>query len=93
MDDELDNALRRLAEQPPHPRLADLETDVMKLIAQDRRVGGGPTLRSGMLAAVGAVALGVAGGGLSSTAATAQAASLTPFGPSVPLAPSTLLAF
>ncbi len=93
MDDDLDSALRRLAEQPPHPRLADLETDVMKIVAQDRRVGGSPTVRSGMLAAVGAVALGVAGGGLSSTAATAHAASLSPFDPSASLAPSTLLAF
>lgn len=93
MDHDLDSALRRLADRPLHPRLADLEMDVMKLIAQERRVGGGPTLRSGMLAAVGAVALGVAGGGLSSTVATAQAASLTPFGSSAPLAPSTLLAF
>ena len=42
-----------------------------------------------MLAALGAVTLGVVGGGLSSAAATA----LTPFGPATPLAPSTLLAF
>ena len=93
MNDDLDSARRRLAEQPPHPRLAHLETDVMKLIAEERRIGGSPTMRSGLIAAVGAVALGVAGGGISSTAATAQAASLTPFGPSAPLAPSTLLAF
>lgn len=46
-----------------------------------------------MLTAVGAVALGVVGGGLSSAAATAQVPALTPFGPATPLAPSTLLAF
>lgn len=92
MDVDLDKALRRLAEQPAHPRLANLEFDVLKMIAQEQRAGGGPTMRSGALAAIGAVALGVAGGGLSSTAATARVPSLSPFGPSAPLAPSTLLA-
>ena len=93
MDMNLDSALRRLAEQPLHPRLAELEGDVMRLIAAERRAGGGVTLRSGMLAALGAVALGVVGGGLSSAATTAQGPTLTPFGPAMPLAPSTLLAF
>lgn len=91
MDTDLDAALRRLAEQPVHPGLANLENDVLKLIAAERRAGG-VTMRSGMLAAVGAVSLGIAGGGLSSAAATAQVPTLSPFGPSVPLAPSTLLA-
>ena len=63
------------------------------LLAAERRAGAGVTLRSGILAALGAVALGVVGGGLSSTAATAQVPTLTPFGPAMPLAPSTLLAF
>ena len=71
MDMDLDSALRRLAEQPLHPRLAELEGDVMRLIAAEQH----------------------AGGGLSSAAATAQMPTLTPFGPAVPLAPSTLLAF
>ena len=93
MDMNLDSALRRLAEQPLHPRLAELEGDVMRLIATERRAGCGVTLRSGVLAALGAGALGVVGGGLSSTAATAQVPTLTPFGPAMPLAPSTLLAF
>lgn len=92
MDTDLDVALRRLAEQPVHPRLVNLESDVLRLIAEDRR-SAGVTMRSGMLAAVGAVALGVASGGLSSAAASAQVSTLSPFGPSVPLAPSTLLAF
>ncbi|WP_371424095.1 hypothetical protein [Tardiphaga sp.] len=90
---DLDSALRCLAEQPLHPRLDELEGDVMRLVAAKQRVGGGVTLRSGALAALGAVALGLAGGGLSSTAATAQVPTLTPFGPAMPLAPSTLLAF
>ncbi|MDQ0567115.1 hypothetical protein QOZ97_002662 [Qipengyuania citrea] len=30
MDMDLDSALRRLAEQPLHPRLAELEGDVMR---------------------------------------------------------------
>ena len=93
MDMDLDSALRRLGEQPLDPRLAELEGEVMRLIAAERRAGGVVALRSGMLAALGAVALGVAGGGLSSTAATAQVPTLTPFGPAMPLAPSTLLAF
>ena len=86
MDMDLDSALRRLAEQPLHPRLDELESDVMRLIAAERRAGGGVTLRSGMLAAVGAVALGVASGGSLSSAASAQVSTLTPFGPSTPLA-------
>ena len=93
MDMNLDSALRRLAEQPLHPRLAELEGEVMRLITAERRAGAGVTLRSGILAALGAVALGVVGGGLSSAAAPAQMPTLTPFGPAVPLAPSTLLAF
>lgn len=93
MDMDLDSALRRLAEKPLHPRLAELEGDVMRLIAAEQHAGSGVTLRAGMLAAVGAVVLGVVGGGLSSAAATAQMPTLTPFGPAVPLAPSTLLAF
>jgi len=60
--------------------------------AAEQRAGSGVTLRAGMLAAVGAVALGVVGGGLSSAAAPAQMPTLTPFGPAAPLAPSTLLA-
>ena len=92
MDMDLDSALRRLGEQPLDPRLAELEGDVMRLIAAEQRAGSGVTLRAGMLAAVGAVALGVVGGGLSSAAAPAQMPTLTPFGPAAPLAPSTLLA-
>lgn len=92
MDMDLDSALRRLAEQPLHPRLDELEGDVMRLIAAERGAGSAVTLRSGMLAAVGAVALGVAGGGLSSAGETTQVPTLTPFGSSTPLAPSTLLA-
>lgn len=92
LDMDLDSALRRLAKQPLHPRLAELEGNVMRLIAERRAVGG-MTLRACMLAAVGAVALGVVGGGLSSAAATAQVPTLTPFGPGTPLAPSTLIAF
>jgi len=93
MDMDLDSALRRLGEQPLHPRLAELEGEVMRLITAERRAGAGVTLRSGILAALGAVALGVVGGGLSSAATTAQVPTLTPFGPAMPLAPSTLLAF
>ena len=37
MDMDLDSALRRLAEQPLHPRLAELEGDVMRLIAAEVR--------------------------------------------------------
>lgn len=93
MDMDLDGALRGLAEQPLHPRLDELEGDVMRLIAAQRRAGGGVTLRSGMVAAVGAVALGVASGGSLTSAATAQVPTLIPFGPSTPLAPSSLLTF
>ena len=39
MDMDLDSALRRLGEQPLDPRLAELEGEVMRLIAAERRAG------------------------------------------------------
>lgn len=91
MNYDLDAALRRLAEMPVHPGLANMEAAVLARISAhdpgDRRAA----VRLGVLAALGAVAMGVAGANVTSTA-TAQPATLSPFGPSTPLAPSTLLA-
>jgi len=92
MNIDLDAALSRLADEPPHPRLANLEADVLNMIAAQRRNGRGVHMWLGMLATTGAVSMGLAGSGLSSAGATAQVATLSPFGPSTPLAPSTLLA-
>ncbi len=92
MDTNLDAALRRLGEQPVHPGLANLESNVLKRIAEERRADG-LTKRSSVVAALGAVALGLASGGFSTAAATTHVPSLSPFGPSSPLAPATLLAF
>ena len=56
MGKDLNAALRRLSEQPLHPRLADLESEMLKLIAAERR-GGSITMSSAIAAAVGAVTL------------------------------------
>lgn len=89
MTTNIDAALRRLA-AGDHPGLAAIEESVMARIHDRRRSDaafGAPMMA---MAALGAIALGVTAGTLQS--APAAAASLSPFGPSNPLAPSTLLA-
>lgn len=89
MTTDIDAALRRLADGD-HPGLAAMDETVMARIYERRRSDaafGAPLMA---MAALGAVTLGVAVGML--PAAPAAAASLSPFGPSNPLAPSTLLA-
>ena len=89
MTTDIDAALRRLASDD-HPGLAAINETVMARIHERRRSDaafGAPLMA---LAVLGAVTLGVTVGML--PAAPAAAASLSPFGPSNPLAPSTLLA-
>ncbi|WP_319798381.1 hypothetical protein [Nitrobacter sp.] len=91
MDTDLDRALGRLTAAPPHPGLAGLEAAVFARIDAERRADIGSPLRLGVLAAIGAITMGVASVGVS-TAPTRSASTLSPFDPSSPLAPSTLLA-
>ncbi|MBA3897962.1 MAG: hypothetical protein H0X36_12690 [Sphingomonadaceae bacterium] len=89
MKNDLDTALRCLASED-HPGLSAIEGTVMARI-QERRAAeaafGAPLV---VLAALGAITLGISASALQF--APAVAASLSPFGPSTALAPSTLLA-
>jgi hypothetical protein len=89
MTTDLDADLRRLT-AIDHPGLLGLEESVMARIHERRRSDatfGAPFIA---VAALGAIALGTTAGSVSR--APAAAAPLSPFGPSTPLAPSTLLA-
>ena len=86
---DIDKALGRLAAAPAHDGLERLDEAVFarihELNERDRRAPS----HIAVAAAIGAVAMGIAGGGM--PVATASAASLSPFGAASPLAPSTLL--
>ncbi len=89
MPDDLDVALRRLAERPDDPRLSGIEAGVLAAVhaAQSARP---PALgMTAVLVLVGAAALGVAGAGRTAPSAPAALALVNP---AVPYAPSTLLA-
>jgi hypothetical protein len=89
MQTDLDAALRRLSTAADHPGLLTIEDAVLARI----NAGGQDDTRSGFrlaaIAAVGAIALGAVSAG--PIPAPASAAATSPFGPSSPLAPSTLL--
>lgn len=88
MNTDIDSVLRQLAEDPGHPGLADLEANVFARIATEPRMSARSHLRLSVVAAFGAIMMGAASAGLPADAAP----TLSPFGPSNPLAPSTLLA-
>lgn len=90
--DDLDRALQRLQSLPVPLRLAALEVEVLTRIAAERDAASLTTAPVLGLAALLALAVGVAGAALPGTAAEAAPASLSAFGPGVTLAPSTLLA-
>jgi hypothetical protein len=87
MEQDLDAALRRLSAMPAHPGLVSIEGAVLERLhepAATPRQGIG----MGAAVAVAALMLGVA---IGSPRASAVPNTLSPFGPSSPLAPSTLL--
>ena len=88
MEQDLDAALRRLSAMPAHPGLASIEGAVLERLHE--RAAATPLQGIGMGAAVAlaALMLGVATGSPGASAATNT---LSPFGPSSPLAPSTLM--
>lgn len=90
MTTDLDGLLSRLRTDAVHPGLAGLEEAVFKRIAARPQISVGAQLRLGTGAAFAAVLLGIASNGLAPPAEAS--ATLSPFGPSNPLAPSTLLA-
>jgi hypothetical protein len=88
MMDDLDQALRMLANAPAHPGLSSIDEAVFgRIAARNAAVVSG---RVALVAGVGAVLMGLAGAGLPSAPALAAPA-LSPFGAADPLAPSTLL--
>lgn len=90
MTSDLDTALHRLSAEPVHAGLLTIEADVLARVNLSRRQAGrGVGIPFAVVAAVGAVTLGFFGAG---QPAPVNAATLSPFGPSTPLAPSTLLA-
>src|SRR3546814_5947311 len=89
MNIDLDGLLSRLRTDAVHPGLSGLEEAVFRRIAARPQVSTAQQLTLGMVAAFGAVLLGVASNGLATPAEASV--TLSPFGPSNPLAPSTLL--
>jgi len=92
MSMELDDLLGRIAAAPPHPGLTGIEDKVFARVREEaaRAALASHRLRIGAVAAFAALGLGIAAG--SPVAASASPNTLSPFGPSSPLAPSTLLA-
>lgn len=88
----LDEALGRLAAAPPHPGLTAIEGAVFARVREEAAFAGQAShrLRVGAVAALAALGLGLAAGG--PVAAAPSPDTLSPFGPSSPLALSTLLA-
>lgn len=90
MATEIDLTLRKLADAPVHPGLAQIEVGVFRQIAVEAGIGTKPSATFFALAAVGSAMFGI----VSAAAPPAPIDSgsiLSPFGPSAPLAPSTLL--
>jgi len=86
---DLDADLRRLT-AGDHPGLLEIDQSVMARIRERRRSDAAFGTPFIAIAALGAIALGATAGAFSP--APAKAAALSPLGPSMPLAPSTLLA-
>lgn len=92
MNMDLDEALGRLSAAPMPPGLADIDDKVFARVREEAAFAAQAAhrLRIGAVAAMAALGLGFAAG--SPVTAAASPNTLSPFGPSSPLAPSTLLA-
>jgi hypothetical protein len=86
---EMDEALSRLAAAPVHPGLPG-SSEVVFARASVRQEVGSP-LKIGSTAAIVSILMGIVAAGVPAGAAE-PSPSLALFGPSPPLAPSTLLA-
>jgi hypothetical protein len=91
MSMELDEVLGRLSAAPVPPGLTQIEDRVFLRVREEAALAAqtAQRLRIGAVAAIAALSLGVATG--DPVAASASPNTLSPFGPSSPLAPSTLL--
>lgn len=88
MERDLDSAFRRLSAMPAHPGLESIEGAVLERLHEPAAAVPLQGIGMGAAVAVAALMLGVATG---SPQASAAPNTLSPFGPSSPLAPSTLL--
>jgi hypothetical protein len=88
---ELDKVLGKLAAAPLHPGLTSIEDKVFARVREEAALARQASygLRVGAVSALAALGLGIAAG--SPVAALPSRNILSPFGPSSPLAPSTLL--
>ncbi len=89
MEQDLDATLRRLSAMPIHPGLSSIEGAVLGRLHERAGTTTSHGIGMGAAAAVAALMLGIASG--SPLQAKAAPNTLSPFGPSSPLAPSTLL--
>lgn len=92
MSKELDDALGRLSAVAQHPELARIEQRVFVRVLEEAASAAQTAhrVRVGAVVAIGALMLGMVLG--SPVSASSSAETLAPFGPSSPLAPSSLLA-
>lgn len=88
MVEDIDAALQRLSAAPPHPGLVSIEGTVLGRLRERPAAISRQGFGIGATAAFAALLLGIATG---SPRASATPNTLSPFGPSSPLAPSTLL--
>ena len=88
MVQDLDAALRRLSAAPTPPGLESIESAVLGRLHERPATTSVQSIGIGATVAVAALTLGIATG---SPPASAAPDTLSPFGPSSPLAPSTLL--
>lgn len=86
---DLDSALARVRDLPVPPRLAAIDTAVLARIAARDAEGRAPAGRLFGLAALAALAIGMAGAVLPE--APVKAAAVVPFGAPAALLPSSLL--
>lgn len=91
MATEIDLTLRKLADAPVHPGLNRIESGVFRQIAVEAGLGTRPSATFFALAALGSAMFGIVSAAAPPTPIGSQSI-LSPFGPSAPLAPSTLLA-
>lgn len=89
MNTDLDGLLSSLRTAPVHPGLAGMEEAVFRRLSARPQVSLAAQFRIGTAAAFAAVLLGIASNGLAPPAGASP--TLSPFAPSNPLAPSTLL--
>lgn len=90
MTDDLDAILGCLASAPVHRNLSRIDDEVLLRIATRRQFSSFSS--AGTLALTGFVAIGLGVASVGIPAQVAEAApTLSPFGPMMPLAPSTIL--